>query len=280
MTFPKIYGLIGYPLKQSFSPAMHNAAFKALNIDAEYKLFPLEESEIGNFFKKLQSQHIFGLNVTAPYKEKVMPFLNKISDEAKLIGAVNTIRVSGDNLEGFNTDGEGFLRHLTKDLGFDPEGKRIAIIGAGGAAKAVSVYLSKSKPQAINIFDVDTGKVAALFDNLRAGFKGVYIKLAVSIIDLNIEDCDLLVNATPVGMKETDPCLVDEKFVHKDLLVYDLVYNPPETKLLKMAKGKGTKTSNGLGMLLYQGAEAFEIWTGKSAPAEVMRRALEEAMHK
>lgn len=274
MTPPKIYGLIGYPVKHSLSPAMHNAAFSHLNINAKYELFEVKPEGLEGFLHSLGDRNISGLNVTVPHKEKVMPFLNNLSEQARLIGAVNTIKVSDNKLDGFNTDGEGFFKHLTQDLKFNPEGKIIAIIGAGGAAKAVCVYLSKQKPKAISIYDINKEKLSALAGHLKSNFKDANIKAVNSIEELDIGNCDLLVNATPIGMKETDPILVNEKFIHPDLLVYDLIYNPSQTKLLKLAEGKGAKISNGLGMLLYQGIAAFEIWTGQKAPVEIMRRAL------
>jgi shikimate dehydrogenase len=257
---------------------MHNAAFKALKINAIYKLFPLRKEALMIFLKNLKKNNIGGLNVTIPYKEKVIPYLNNISKEARLIGAVNTIKVRGNRLEGFNTDGEGFLRHLTVDLRFNPQGKTIAIIGAGGASRAIAVYLSQKKPKAITIYDIDKKKTMALVDNLRRNFKDIKFKIANSLEELNIKKSNLLVNASPVGMKESDPCLLDEKFMHKNLLVYDLIYNPKETKLLKIARAKGAKVSNGLGMLIYQGIRSFEIWTAQKAPKEVMQEALLEAL--
>lgn len=278
--FTKIYGVLGYPVKHSLSPLMHNAAFQALNLNAEYKLFEKKPEELVDFLKSLSEENIFGLNVTVPYKEKVMPFLDKVLDEAKLIGAVNTIKVSDNKLEGFNTDGEGFLRHLREDLEFNPEGKIIAIIGAGGAGKAVSVYLTKTKPKRITICDIDKEKAKGLIRHLKENSKnGEFIQVD-SIEELNIQGSDLLINATPVGMKESDPLLVDSKFMHPNLLVYDLIYNPKETKLLKLAKEKGTRVSNGLGMLLYQGARSFELWTEKTAPIEIMRQALYQGLKK
>lgn len=274
MSLPKIYGLLGYPVKHSLSPLMHNAAFKALGINAEYRLFEIKPEQVEDFLKYLSQNNISGLNVTIPYKERVIPFLAHLSDEAKLISAVNTIRVSGDSSEGFNTDGEGFLRHLTEDLGFSPIGKMIAIIGAGGAAKAVSVYLSKLKPKKLAIYDIDKAKAKALISHLKENFKDVEFILADSIEELKIQNSDLLVNATPMGMKETDPCLVNEKFIHNNLLVYDLIYEPKETKLLKLARLKGAKVANGLGMLLHQGALSFEIWTAQKPALEIMRNAL------
>lgn len=257
---------------------MHNAAFCALKINAEYKLFPLKEDEIEEFLKNLTKRNIYGLNVTIPYKEKVLPFLQSLSEEAKLIGAVNTIRVSENKLEGFNTDAEGFFKHLTEDLGFNPEGKTIAIMGAGGAGRAVSVYLCKAKPKRIAIYDIDKDKLFTLVNHLKENFRDVEIKSLDSLAEPDMAVSDLLVNATPIGMKQTDPCLVDEKLIHKNLFVYDLIYNPSETNLLKVAKHKGAKVSNGLGMLLYQGMLSFEIWIGKTAPLDIMRQALQKEL--
>lgn len=276
--FPKIYGVLGFPAKHSLSPLMHNAAFRALKINATYRIFEKKPEELKDFLHALTQQHIFGLNITVPYKEAVMPFLDKISSDAKLIGAVNTIRIFDGISEGFNTDGEGFLNHLRMNLSFDPKDKNIAIIGAGGAAKAIAVYLSKIKPKFMSIYDVDKTKLKALINHLKGNFQTTGFVLANSIEELNIKYCSLLINATPVGMKDTDPCLVDEKFIHKDLLVYDLIYNPKETKLLKTAREKGAATTNGLGMLLYQGMLSFQIWTGKFAPKDVMEKALLEAL--
>jgi len=271
----KIYGILGYPVKHSFSPAMHNAAFKALNINAEYKLFEIKPQELVSFLGSLREKNILGLNVTIPYKEKVIAYLDTISENAKLIGAVNTIKVSDKGLQGFNTDGEGFLKHLTEDLGFNPKDKTIAIIGAGGGARAISVYLSKARVRRLNIYDLDKAKLLAVLKSLRDNFKDIEIRQANSIAELDIKNCDLLINATPVGMKLADPCLANATAMHKDLLVYDLIYNPKETKLLKLAKENGTRTSNGLGMLLYQGILSFEIWMTQKPPKEVMRKALE-----
>ncbi|MDD4980746.1 MAG: shikimate dehydrogenase [Candidatus Omnitrophica bacterium] len=276
----KIYGLIGYPVKHSLSPAMHNAAFQALNINAEYKLFELKPEELEGFLSGVKKNNIFGLNVTVPYKEKVMPFLDNLSEEAKLIGAVNTIKCSGEKLEGFNTDGAGFLEHLIQDLKFDPAGKDIAIIGAGGAARAVSVSLSKKGPKGIAIYDIDKSKLSALISHLQENFKGIDFIAAPSVAQLNLKNVDLLVNATPIGMKESDPCPIEDIPLSGGLLVYDLIYNPQETKLLKIARAGGSCVANGLGMLLYQGVESFEFWTGQKAPVEVMRQALSEAINK
>jgi shikimate dehydrogenase len=270
----KIYGVLGFPAKHSLSPLMHNAAFRALNINSEYKIFEIGPQELNAFMASLSRENICGLNVTAPYKEKAILFLDRISPDAKLIQAVNTIKVSDNNLEGFNTDAEGFLKHLTQDLGFDPAAKNIAIIGAGGAGKAVSVGLSKQNPRRISIYDADGVRLLALVNHLKDNFNNVEFNPVSSTDKLGIADADLLVNATPNGMKASDYCLVDEQSLHNGLLVYDLIYDPKETKLLALAKKAGANTCNGLMMLLYQAMLAFEIWTGQKAPKEVMLDAL------
>jgi shikimate dehydrogenase len=267
----KIYGVLGYPAKHSLSPLMHNAAFKALGINAEYKIFQIRPEELADFLASLSENSIYGLNVTVPYKEKIISFMDKLSLEARLIGAVNTVKVLNNKSEGFNTDGEGFLRHLNEGIKFNPQGKIIAVIGAGGAARAVCVSLSQKHPKAISIYDIDKPKAQALVEHLQNNFKEVDFKAVDSVAGLNVNKSGLLVNASPIGMKESDPCLVDKESLNASLLVYDLIYNLAETKLLKYARDRGAKISNGLGMLLYQGARSFELWTGKNAPLEIMR---------
>lgn len=280
MSPSKIYGLIGYPVKHSFSPAMHNAAFSFLKLNARYQLFPLKPQELKDFFSDLKKNNICGLNVTIPYKETVIPFLNTLSEEARLIGAVNTIKVSDTQLEGFNTDGEGFLRHLEQDLKFDPQGQTVALIGAGGAARAIAVYLAKKSPRGLTIYDIDKTKALTLINHLKENFTGIEFKHAESIEGLNIQKSSLLINATPMGMKDEDPCVVHKDSIPGDILVYDLIYNRKVTKLLQLAKEKGVQVSNGLGMLLYQGVGAFELWMGQEAPVEIMRKALTEEWNK
>lgn len=275
MTPLKIYGLVGYPIGHSLSPAMHNAAFARLQINAEYKLFPLKEQELSAFMRSLSQRNIYGLNVTMPYKSKIMESIELDGESFYLreIKAVNTIARRDDRLIGFNTDIPGFAKHLKKQ--FDPSNGKAAILGAGGASKASAYALAAyCGVKEIAVFDIDQAKTNEVISIIKRLFADFKIYGAGSIKQLNLEDKNLLVNATPIGMKETDNCLIDESLIHKDLFVYDLIYNPKETKLLKIAKQKGAGVSNGLGMLLYQGALAFEIWTGKKAPIDTMREAL------
>ena len=278
---PKIYGLTGYPVKHSLSPIMHNATFKALGINAEYKLFEKRPEELGYFLHSLSKENIYGLNVTIPYKEVVLKYLQWKSPEVKFTDAVNVIIVKDKNyLEGWNTDGIGFHRHLTMDLKFNPLGKSVVVLGAGGAAKAIINQLARHGAKNITIYDIDNDKSLNLAAKINKEFPKCNAIASDSIEKLDIKNADLLINATPIGMKGDDPCLVDPDSLHPSLLVYDLIYNPPETKILKLAKQKGAPISNGLGMLLYQGVRSFELWTGQKAPVEVMRKALREATSK
>jgi len=276
----RIYGLIGYPVKHSFSAAMHNAAFKyskekgEIDYDAEYRLFEVKPQDLGVFLNSLAEQNIHGLNVTIPHKEKTAGFiqLDDKSSYLKHIKAVNTIAKKGDVWIGHNTDIPGFSRHLKEYV--DPSGKRAAILGAGRAGKAVAYAIADSKAAEIVIYDIDNNKTSNVISVIKSLFKDFNIKSVDSIGRLNLSDKDILINATPVGMKDTDPCLVSEEMLHKNLFVYDVIYNPPQTKLLKLAEKAGAKTANGMKMLLYQGMLSFKIWTGKDAPREVMWKAL------
>jgi shikimate dehydrogenase len=272
----KIYGLIGYPLGHSLSPKMHNAAFKALGIDAEYKLFPLAPQYIDDYLARLDNSGISGLNVTVPYKEKVLDFVELNQDLLYLrqVKAVNTMLFEDGVWWGFNTDISGFSRHLKEN--FKILMRKTAILGAGGAARAVAYVLAREKASEIVLYDIDNTKSASIVEMVKSLFPSIKISAVDSIEKLDIAHKDLLVNATPIGLKPTDPVLVSENMLHKNLFVYDLIYNPAETKLLALAKKAGARCCNGLAMLLYQGILSFEIWTGKKAPEDAMRRALLE----
>jgi shikimate dehydrogenase len=272
----KTYGLLGYPLGHSLSPKMHNAAFKVLGIDAEYKLFSLAPQYFDDFLTHLDNSGISGLNVTVPYKEKVLDFV-ELDDEnlyLRQLKAVNTMRFSDGVWWGFNTDILGFSRHLKEN--FKPFMRKAALLGAGGAARAVAYVLAKEKVSELAIFDIDKAKSEAIAGMIKGLFPSIKIFAVDSVAGLEINNKDFLINATPVGLKATDPVIVDESLLHKNLFVYDLIYNPAETKLLSLAKKAGCRICNGLGMLLYQGVLSFEIWTGKKAPEEIMRKALSE----
>ncbi len=269
-----IYGLLGYPVKHSFSPAMHNAAFKALGLNAQYRLFEVKPQDVGSFMSSLQQEGISGINVTIPYKEKVLEFveLDREFSYLKQLRAVNTIVVGFGSVWGFNTDVPGFSRAINEHV--NPAGKKVSILGAGGGCRAVAYALATDGAREISIYDIDIDKAKAMVAMLKGMSAGTIIRSVDDINRLDISEKDILINTTPIGMKEQDPCLVTKEMLHPDLFVYDLIYNPAKTKLLSLAESQGCRTSNGLDMLLYQGMLSFTKWTGKEAPYEVMRQAL------
>lgn len=280
-----IYGIIGFPLEHTLSPAMHNAAFKELGVEALYQTFPLREEELDDFFKDLHknSSPIFGLNVTIPYKEKVIPYLDNLSPLVQKAMAVNTVVINKQRkLIGYNTDAPGFLAHLA-ELKFDLKNKRIAILGAGGSARAIitALCLVPERPLSIKIYNRTFEKAESLIEDLKSRMDASILEAVMSIDDLEIRDADLLINTTSVGLNADDPSLIEEDLLHADMLVYDLIYNPKETELLRLAKERGAQTANGLGMLYYQGVLSLQHWAGKEIEEPVkrkMREALEKAV--
>lgn len=270
----KIFGIFGYPVEHTFSPGMHNAGFKKLGMDACYVPFAVHPDRLGDAVKAILPLGLRGVNITVPHKERVIAFLDELSEEARLIGAVNTVEVRENRLIGHNTDGRGFIRSLKELARFNPEGKRFLIIGAGGAGRAVGFSLALSGAGSIFYHDTNAQKVDVLVKEIR-NKTGV----AVDSVDGEaLEACATgaacLINATPLGLKRSDVLPIPKEYMNEKHLVCDLVYNPSETRLLKAAKARGARGLTGLGMLLYQGVIAFEIWTGKKAPIRVMKSAL------
>jgi shikimate dehydrogenase len=277
------YGLIGHPVGHSLSPAMHNAAFKALKIDAEYTLFDILPENLESFLKELPEKGVSGVNVTIPHKVRAKEYIEKngvLNEHAQKLGAVNTVKVVDGKLRGFNTDGPGFYRSLQEDLKFEPEGKTVFVLGAGGAARAIIMFLGNG-PKKIYVTDIDDCATAELkkhFEKYYDWHKLEVMKIGDFRKDFSM--ADLLIQATPIGMKDDDPMPMDVNFLHPKLRIYDLIYNHPVTKLVQEATKRKLHAVTGLGMLLYQGAIAFELWTGKKAPVDVMRNALQEALKK
>lgn len=267
----KLTGLIGYPVEHSLSPLMHNAAFEHLNLDYCYVTFSVKPDLLGDAVKAVRALNLIGINVTVPHKEKVIPFLDEISEEASFIGAVNTIKNNDGKLTGYNTDGRGFMQSLS-DEGIDASGKKIFIVGAGGASRAIGYYLCREASY-VYLFDIDTEKAEMLRGHLDT-IKGNAGLADRSCLDDRqfLSGIDIIINATPLGLKSDDPMPVDISHLNNKHIVCDLIYR--ETHLLQKASAIGCKTMNGLGMLLYQGVFAFEIWTGVMPPVEIMRRAL------
>ena len=285
---PAIYGIIGNPVEHSLSPVMQNAAFKALKVNAVYKLFPLsDQEELKLFMEDLKEEDnpIFGLNVTIPYKQDILPYLDSIDPLAEKIGAVNTLVIDhARKIRGFNTDGPGFLSHLT-ELNCDLKDKRVAVLGAGGTTRAIIsvLCLLPQGPERITLYNRTRSKAEILLEELSKKIDVQKVSIVDEPEDLNIELADLLINTTGVGMKENDPLLIDPASMHKDMLVYDVIYSPSETKLLTEARQKKALTANGLGMLFYQGVLAFWHWSDVELDEpikKIMRKSLKEGIQK
>lgn len=265
-------GLIGYPLGHSVSPSMQQAAFDHYKLDLRYEAWETEPAQLGAIMERVRHPSTLGANITLPYKEAVLRLLDELDDLASQIGAVNTIVNREGRLFGYNTDAEGFLRALRQDGGFDPEGKRVVLLGAGGAARAASFALARAGVRSLVITDIIAERAQALASDLDSLGSAVSVSVAEHFIEA-LPPCDLVVNCTPVGMKHSSTegqSPLDAELIPKGALVYDVVYNPIETPLLRDAKGAGARTLGGLAMLVYQGAMAFELWTGRAAPVDIM----------
>ena len=262
-----IYGLVGRSIQHSLSPVIHNSLFTQHEIDAEYRLFDVDD--LSKFMKGVREDdsRIRGLNITKPYKIEVLEHLDEIGREVKMIGSSNTVSITHGMIEGFNTDGVGAKRALARFTGI--ENKRILQLGAGGAGKAVAYELAKTS---------DVTVLNRTLENARSLEKfGVEVKqLSREMLKKGSETTDILINTTSVGMDE-NKSLVDPEFLREDMTVFDIVYSPLETRLLKDAKKAGCQTIDGIWMLLYQGVLAFQIWTGIDPdPSHIREIVMEE----
>jgi shikimate dehydrogenase len=278
-------GVIGYPLGHSLSPAIFQAAFDAAGLGAQYDKWETAPDQLEGRLNALRGDDFLGANVTIPHKEAVVPHLDRLDETAELIGAVNTIRNEGGQLVGYNTDVAGFARALRDDAGFDPNGKRTGILGAGGAARAVALHLVQAGASIIQL----TGRTPKRLDKIVVDLRKIettgttitWAHWGDGVFMTVLPSCELLVNCTPVGTKGSDSegeSPIDAQWLPKSGIVFDLVYNPPETPLLKSAKERGLRPVSGLGMLVYQAAESFRLWTGRDAPVENMLAVGREAL--
>ncbi|ADK15923.1 MULTISPECIES: shikimate dehydrogenase [Clostridium] len=279
----ELIGLIAYPIRHSSSPAMHNEAFAKLGLDYAYLAFEVGNEELEDTIKGFRAMKVRGANVSMPNKTVVHKYLDKLSEAAELCGSVNTIVNDNGVLTGHVTDGIGYMQSL-KDNDIDVIGKKMTIVGAGGAATAIEVQAALDGVAEISIFNnkdkfFERAKKTVKDINERTKCKAKLYDLAdLDKLKEEIADSYLFANATGVGMKplEGKTYIPDKSFLRPDLIVTDTVYAPRETVLLKMAKEVGCKkTMNGLGMMLFQGAAAFKLWTGKDMPIEHMKKVLD-----
>jgi shikimate dehydrogenase len=271
----KVCGVIGDPIEHTMSPVMHNAAFGALGLDYVYLAFRVKAEGLARAIEGMRALNIRGLSVTIPHKVAVIPFLDELDPLAEKIGAVNTIVNDAGSLRGYNTDATGFLRAL-KDKGFEPGGKRVAVLGAGGAARAISFILAESGASLVilnRLKELDwaealAGQISKTFKKEVKAFESDEANLKAVL-----GGADMVVNATSVGMSpHNDESPVAARLLRPGMVVFDIVYNPLKTRLTTEAAAAGAETVMGLDMLVWQGALSFEMWTGRKAPVELMKR--------
>ena len=275
----KVCGIIGDPIEHTMSPAMHNAAFRALGLDYAYLPFRVRPEELKNAMAGLKALGIAGLNVTIPHKVAVIPLLDEMDPLAGKMGAVNTIVNEDGKLTGYNTDAPGFLQAL-KSNGVEPNGKKMVILGAGGAAKGICFILAEAGASLV-ILNRTVSRAEELAAQMGKFYNEDIKAMALNEANLKeaLDGADVLVNTTSVGIKpDVDLTPVPAGLLKPDTTVFDIVYNPLETKLLREAKAAGARTIDGLDMLVWQGALAFEMWIGKGAPFDVMKQAAVKAL--
>ncbi|SES64387.1 shikimate dehydrogenase [Pseudobutyrivibrio sp. C4] len=268
--------LLGSPVSHSISPAMHNTAFDALGLDFSYMAFDVSKEDLPTAVEGLKKINCCNFNLTMPLKTAIIPLLDEIDEAAELAQSVNTCVCQDGKLVGYTTDGIGFLQSM-KDCGIKYAGTTITILGAGGAASSIITQAAIEGVEKINIFKRRNGsfqKVVDFADRLTKSTNCdlfVYDMEDMDILNFSLQESDILINSTNVGMGDDDRSLVPKEFLHPGLTVCDVIYHPAETRLLKDAKACGCKTMNGKYMLLYQGAAAFKLWTGKDMPIDLIK---------
>lgn len=276
--------LIGYPLGHSISPLFQQAALDHYQLNVRYEAWEIEPAQLENTVELLRHPTNLGANVTIPYKEAVLPLLDQLEELASHIGAVNTIVNREGKLIGYNTDALAFLQALREDGGFEPEGKRALLLGAGGVARAAGFILTRAGVKTIIIVNRTLKRAETLASSLRErepGIEVITLPWEGPELEEALSHCHLVVNCTSIGMKHSpaeEESPLKDRSLPKDVLVYDLVYNPVETPLLREARKSGARTLGGIAMLVYQGAAAFELWTHRQAPLDIMLKAAREAL--
>lgn len=270
----RLISIIGNPVKHSKSPYMHNKSFEKLKLDFAYMAFEIEEEKVAKSVEAMKTLDARGFNITMPYKEEVMKFLDVIDKEAEIIGSVNTVLNDNGKLIGYNTDGKGFVKSL-EEKGIKFKDEKIVIIGSGGAARAIAIQLAFDSAREIVIANRTIENAQTISNIINENIPKTNARSIVldgKLLKEELRDAKILINTTSIGMKKTqDKSIIEDiDTLHKDLFVADIIYDPPKTKLLSQAEKIGCKTMNGLGMLVYQGAIAFKLWTGEDMPKSVV----------
>jgi len=280
--YTRLAAVVANPIKHSVSPFIHNQAFEATHTNGVYVAWEVEATDLAETVANVRRYQMFGINLSMPYKEQVISYLDQLSEEARLIGAVNTVVNREGTLIGYNTDGKGFFKSLPS---FKISGKRMVLLGAGGAAKAILAQAILDGVSQVSVFvrSASIEKTRPYLEKLQneTGFKVDLFALEdVSELQARITDSDLLANATSVGMDGVSLPIPASVLLPEKLLVADVIYKPFETPFLKWARNQGNHAVNGLGMLLYQAAEAFQLWTGKEMPTDQIWELLKQKYQK
>lgn len=277
------FAVLGHPIGHTLSPVMHNAAFEALGMDAIYTAFDVAPERLMNVLPAMRDMGYRGVNLTVPLKEVAFRGLSDLDAGARVLGAVNTVQFLPEGLKGHNTDGKGFLRALAEAFDLSVAGKALFILGCGGAGRAVAITAAREGAARLYLADIDEARPGRLADeigSLATGTKAIPLGNNATVWLQSTRETDLIVQASPIGMKPEDRCPLPTDAFRPGQKAFDLVYNLPETCFMRAARAGGARAVNGLGMLLHQGAESFTIWTGCAAPVDVMRKALESALYR
>jgi shikimate dehydrogenase len=273
----RAFAVLGHPIAHTLSPAMHNAAFAALGVDAVYLAFDVLPERLMEVLGAMRDMGFGGANLTVPLKEIASRGLAKLDESAQRVGAVNAVQFAPDGMIGHNTDGAGFLKAVEEAFGEPVEGKSVFVLGTGGAGRAIALTCAGSGVRSLTLADMDPARSKKVAMEVETQFF-TEVKVAESW-EREAREADLVVQATPLGMKPADVRPIGPGAFRPGQLAFDLVYMHPETEFTRTAKGAGAKAANGLGMLLHQGARAFEIWTGLQPPVDVMRKTLEREVY-
>ncbi len=276
----ELVGVFGHPVAENPTVVMHEAAFRELKLNWRYLTIEVHPEDLEDAMKGLRAFNMQGINLTIPHKVEVLKYLDEVAPEAALMGAVNTVRREGKKLKGENTDGKGFLRSFKEDARQDPKGKRVVVLGAGGAARAITVELALAGVDLITIVNrsIERGEKLTALLNERTPVQAHFVHWNG---DYEVPpETEVLINATSIGLypnvKAKPPVAYDS--ITDRMIVCDVIPNPPQTLFLREAADRGAKTLDGLGMLVYQGAIAFTMWTGMEAPVNIMARALKQGL--
>jgi shikimate dehydrogenase len=276
----KVVGVFGSPISHTASPAMHNAAFHALGMNWVYLAFHVEPQNLRSALLGARDMGIVGINLTVPHKVLALDIVDDVDDAARRLGAVNTVHIKDGKLYGHNTDGYGIIRALAGDFNLSVKGKRVLVLGAGGAGRAVAVQCGLEHAGRVTIANRTRSKADDVIKELAAlKIEAKSVPLTHAAVEKELQTADLVINATSVGLKKGETLGFDARMFSPRLFVYDTIYRPAQTELLEVAGAAGAKVANGLSMLLHQGERAFEIWTDQKAPLAVMKRALRAAVY-